>query len=142
MKNIFNISKCSIAMLLTLGILLGIAGIGVHATAVEEETTAVTEEAKVATEDNTASTEETLQELMPMMARGCGYTSVNQMQQLINSGQAPSTVTYVHNGFQGQQPHVHFSDGTAMNFDGTAHHGNPNPSASTMRWLNSHGWCI
>ena len=81
-------------------------------------------------------------ELSPMMARGCGYKSVNQMQHLINSGQAPSSVTYVHNGFQGQQPHVHFSDGTAMNFDGTAHHGNPNPSVSTMRWLNSQGWCI
>ena len=73
MKNIFNISKCSIAMLLTLGILLGIAGIGVHATAVAEETTVVTEESKVTTEDNTVSTEETTQELMPTMARGCEY---------------------------------------------------------------------
>ena len=85
---------------------------------------------------------ESFEELSPMMARGCGYTSVNQMQHLINSGQAPSSVTYVHNGFQGQQPHVHFSDGTAMNFDGSAHHGNPNPNISTIRWLNSHGWCI
>ena len=71
MKNIFKISKCGIAALLTLCILLGIAGISVHATAGAEETTAVTEEAKVATEDNTVSTEETTQELMPTMARGC-----------------------------------------------------------------------
>ena len=126
MKKIFNNSKRGIAVILTLCILIGIAGTCVHA-AVVDETTQVADELT--------------QELMPMMASGCGYTSVNQMQHLINSGQAPSSITSVHNGFQGQQPHVHFSDGTAMNFDGTAHHGSPNPTASTMSWLNGHGWC-
>jgi len=136
MKNIFKTSKRSIAAILTLCILLGIAGTCVYATSVMPgENEAVTEEATVVAE-------ETTHELVPVMASECGYTSVNQMQHLINSGQAPSSVTHVHNGFQGQQPHVHFSDGTAMNFDGSAHHGNPNPSVSTMRWLNSHGWCI
>ena len=81
-------------------------------------------------------------ELQPMVANGCGYTSVNQMQHLITSGQAPSSITFVHNGFQGQQPHVHFSDGTAMNLDGSPHHGNPQPTVKTMEWLNNHGWCI
>ena len=85
--------------------------------------------------------EDDAEELIPMVTPRCGYTSVNQMQHLIDSGQAPSSITGCHLGFQGQQPHVHFSDGTAMNLDGTPHHGSPNPSKSTLNWLNSHGWC-
>ena len=129
MENIFKGSNRVIATILTLGILLGFAGTYVYAVSEMPEA-------------NTVVTEEPAQELVPLMARGCGYTSVNQMQHLVVSGQAPSAVTAVHNGFQGQQPHVHFSDGTAMNFDGSAHHGNPNPSNTTMNWLNSHGWCL
>lgn len=81
-------------------------------------------------------------EITPMMASNSCYTSVNQMQNLINTGHAPIGVTFVHNGFQGQQPHVHFSDGTAMNFDGSAHHGSPAPNSLIMKWLNNNGWCI
>ena len=57
MKNIFKNSKRGIAAILTLCILLGIAGTCVYAASIPEE--------------NTAHTEETTQELMPMMARGC-----------------------------------------------------------------------
>jgi hypothetical protein len=57
MKNIFTASKCGIAMLLALCILLGIAGTGVHATAMTAESTVVTDE-------NT-------QELVPVMAKMC-----------------------------------------------------------------------
>ncbi|MBQ7339067.1 MAG: hypothetical protein IJW40_11540 [Clostridia bacterium] len=99
------------------------------------------EGATVTIEENIVIVEDSAQELVPMMARSCGPTSVNQMQHLITSGQAPSSIVVVHHGFQGQQSHVHFSERTAMNFDGSTHHGNPNPSAATMRWLNSHGWC-
>ena len=78
MKNIFKISQCGIAALLTLCILLGIAGISVHATAGAEETAAVTEEAKVITEDNATETEEKAQELVPVMTRGCSYPTLDQ----------------------------------------------------------------
>ena len=96
MKNFFNIGKRGIAVLLTLCILLGIAGIGVHATAVAEETTVITEEAKVATEDNTVATEENTQELVPMMARGCGTVpqSAYSMYSYITRGNDPSIYTY------------------------------------------------
>lgn len=65
MKNLFNTRKRSIAAILTLCILLRVAGICVHATAMSGETT-------VATEKNIVVTEETTQELVPMMARECG----------------------------------------------------------------------
>jgi hypothetical protein len=64
MKNIFKASKCGIAALLTLCILLGIAGTCMNVAAMEEETTVSTEEPTIATVDTTS-------ELMPMMARGC-----------------------------------------------------------------------
>ena len=64
MKNIFKNSKRGIAAILTLCILLGIAGTCVYAASIPEE--------------NTAHTEETAQELMPMMARGCYGTVIYQ----------------------------------------------------------------
>ena len=56
MKKIFNSSKRGIAVILTMCILIGIAGTCVHA-AVVDETTQVSDEPT--------------QELMPMMASGC-----------------------------------------------------------------------
>ena len=57
MKNIFKNIKRGIVAILTLCILLGIAGTCVYATSMLEESTVVTEE--------------TTPELMPMMASGC-----------------------------------------------------------------------
>ena len=96
MKNIFRTSKCGIAVLLTLCILLGIVGISVHATAMVEETTAVTEEAKVTTEDNITATEETSHELLPEMARGCSTVpqSAYSMYSYITRENDPSIYTY------------------------------------------------
>lgn len=61
MKNIFKTSKRSVAAILTLCILLGIAGTCVYA-------------ASVTPEENTAVTEGTTQELSPVMARACWAT--------------------------------------------------------------------
>ena len=63
-KNIFKTSKRSIAAILTLFILLGIAGTCVYAASVMSE--------------------ETTQEFMPMMARGCSNYDYNSytMNQL------------------------------------------------------------
>ena len=95
MKNIFNISKCGVAMLLTLGILLGIAGISVHATAMAEEK-------PIATEENTP-------ELMPVMARACFATLDDGLNRFIGknnweydengSPQAKGFKIYVSNGY-------------------------------------------
>ena len=60
MKKIFNNSKRGIAVILTLCILIGIAGTCVHA-AVVDESTQVADEAT--------------QELMPRMATRCGSTN-------------------------------------------------------------------
>ena len=60
MKKIFNSSKRGIAVILTLCILIGIAGTCVHA-AVVDETTQVTDEPT--------------QELMPRMATRCGSSN-------------------------------------------------------------------
>ena len=80
MENIFKTSKRGIILILTLCILLCTSGIGVHAISMPEENIAATEEiavvveeTKVATEETIVVTEETTPELMPTMARGCGY---------------------------------------------------------------------
>lgn len=71
-------------------------------------------------------------------------TSQNQMQKQVEKGQAPKEVDRVDKGhIDGQQPHVHFKDGTSLNQDGTihdAHNGVPNPSNATKDWLRSNGW--
>ena len=59
MKNLIEISKRSIAAILTLCIFLGITGTCVYAVAMPEETTA---------------TEETTQELVPVMTTRCAHT--------------------------------------------------------------------
>ena len=86
MKNMISISKRGITAILTLCILLGIAGTWMNVTAMAEETTVATEETAVATEeittvvveestiftkDITLVTEESAQELVPVMARRC-----------------------------------------------------------------------
>jgi hypothetical protein len=85
MENIFKISKRGIIAILTLCILLSIAGTGLNVTAMAVETIAPVEETAVATEEtavategiaiptqeNTVAIDETTLELMPMMASGC-----------------------------------------------------------------------
>ncbi len=47
-------------------------------------------------------------------------TSPNQMNKQIESGSAPNTVKRVDTGkIKGEQNHVHFKDGSALNRDGT-----------------------
>ena len=71
-------------------------------------------------------------------------TSRNQMQKQVEKGQAPKEVDRVDGAHtEGQQPHVHFKDGTSLNQDGTvhdAHKGTPNLTNSTRKWLEENGW--
>lgn len=71
MKNLFKTSKRSIAAIMTLCILLGIAGTCVYA-------------ASVMPEENTVVTEETTHELVPVMARAC--TCAHENTRNITSG--------------------------------------------------------
>jgi len=73
--------------------------------------------------------------------------SRNQMQKDVEKGKAPKGVDRVdppHNpNVPDQKPHVHFTDGTAMNYDGTPHdksHGNPNITKKIAKWLESYNW--
>ena len=69
------------------------------------------------------------------------YTSVNQMQMMVERGQAPAGVVSVHNahGAYGK-PHVHFTTG-ALNIDGSVHDGtSPNLTSSQRSWLSVNGW--
>ena len=79
MGEFFKIQKRGITVILTLCILLGVAGTCLNVTAMAEETTVATEtttvtivETTVATEETTVVADETTKELVPMMARGCG----------------------------------------------------------------------
>ena len=66
------------------------------------------------------------------------------MQREVEKGQAPREVDSVHNPHvNGQKPHVHFKDGTSMNYDGTIHDklgGVPTISRAIAEWLGKHGW--
>ena len=76
----------------------------------------------------------------------CGKkpTSPNQMQKQVERGQAPRTVVRVDNPKDsGQLPHIHFSDGTAMNIDGSIHdamNGRHTLTNSERIWIFDNGW--
>ena len=74
----------------------------------------------------------------------CGITSPNQMQMQVERGQAPKGVLRVDNPkIPGQQPHIHFSDGTSLNIDGSVHdrkNGIPNLTNEIKIWLEKNGW--
>ena len=71
-------------------------------------------------------------------------TSPNQMQKQVERGQAPSTVIRVDNPkIPGQLPHIHFSDGTAMNIDGSIHdamRGAHTLTNGERIWIFDNGW--
>ena len=71
-------------------------------------------------------------------------TSPNQMQKQVERGQAPGTVVRVDNPkIPGQLPHIHFSDGTAMNIDGSIHDAMRGVHILTnieRSWIFDNGW--
>jgi hypothetical protein len=69
------------------------------------------------------------------------------MQTQVERGQAPASIERVDgahvDGVPNQQPHVHYTNGTSSNRDGTTHDqmgGTPNPNRETRAWLQGHGW--
>ena len=73
---------------------------------------------------------------------------VNQMNKEIEKKTAPKEVAHVHNSkssVPGSKIHVHFSDGTSLNIDGTIHEvskGIPSITRETAKWLEKYGWVI
>lgn len=71
-------------------------------------------------------------------------TSPNQMQKQVVNGQAPKTVIRVDNPkIPNQLPHIHFSDGTALNIDGSIHdamNGIHKLTKSERIWIFKNGW--
>nr|MBQ6242071.1 hypothetical protein [Lachnospiraceae bacterium] len=73
-------------------------------------------------------------------------TSANQMQKQIEKGQAPKDVDRADKGnrnIKGNKDHIHFKDGTVLNYDGTISHesrGIPQISNETAKWLNANRW--
>ena len=65
------------------------------------------------------------------------------MQKMVERGKAPNGVDRVDVGkIFGEKSHVHFTDGSALNIDGTIKHGVPNINNSISKWLTSNGWKI
>jgi hypothetical protein len=71
-------------------------------------------------------------------------SSAGRMQREVERGGAPRDVERVDRPHvPGQEPHVHFCDGTSCNQSGAthdAHRGVPKPPKATREWLKSHGW--
>ena len=72
-------------------------------------------------------------------------SSAGKMQEEVKKGKAPKNVKIVHRAHNAKhgKPHVHFKDGSAMNFDGTphdAHNGYPVLTTAIKSWLRSHNW--
>ena len=63
------------------------------------------------------------------------------MQKEVERGQAPKSVDSVHKGLiPNEKDHVHFTDGSARNQDGTWKHGFSDISNKVKDWLGKHGW--
>ena len=74
-------------------------------------------------------------------------TSPGNMKKQVEKGQAPSNVDKVHPAHEpnapNQHPHVHFIDGTSLNWDGSLHdknHGIPTLTRDVIKWLKKNNW--
>ncbi|WP_141924272.1 polymorphic toxin-type HINT domain-containing protein [Haloactinospora alba] len=72
--------------------------------------------------------------------------SVNQVADKIKKGNAPRGVERLDKGQPetGEQPHIHFDDGSALNLDGSWKGGHPpgNPTKKQRKWLEEIGWGV
>ena len=69
--------------------------------------------------------------------------SINQLNDIIKRGKAPKNIIRFDNPkIHSEKPHVHFSDGTALNKDGTWKHNNSNHKFinEEIEFLQNNGW--
>jgi hypothetical protein len=63
------------------------------------------------------------------------------LQRQIELGKAPKGVERADKGRGDfEKDHVHFSDGSALNYDGTWKHGRRDLTREEMYWLKENGW--
>jgi RHS repeat-associated protein len=68
---------------------------------------------------------------------------VNRVNTAIKKGQAPKTIKRADTGkIFGEKDHVHFTDDSALNIDGTWKHGGRPLSNAEKTFLNEHGWTL
>ena len=69
--------------------------------------------------------------------------SPNQMNRAIQTGRAPRGIKAVNTPkLPGEQLHVHFDNGAALNVDGTWKHGSTTLTAAQKKWLKENGWTL
>jgi hypothetical protein len=69
--------------------------------------------------------------------------SLNQVNQFIQKGQAPKTITRVDKGLiKGELDHIHFDDGSALNRNGTWKHGEKKLTNQEIKFLQQNGWTL
>ena len=121
MKSIIKTSKRGIIVILTLCILSGIIGTCVNVAAMEAETTATVEETAVATEDTTVVTDETTQELVPMMARECGYGNLTSWYNIDHATKSLilSDVSGNYSAVVGNNPNIYYGSNGLIYLCGT-----------------------
>ena len=126
-------------------LLLAGAGGGAMAASAATATAAATASAQIAIVGGTAAAAASI-----MYSSSKPPTSRNQMQKQVENGQAPKEVDRVdgvHTNLKppNNQPHVHFKNGTAINLDGSMHHGSIRDLKITnqiAKWLLNNGWYI
>jgi RHS repeat-associated protein len=79
-----------------------------------------------------------------MQASGGVPSRPRQMQLEVDRNQAPNGIKRVDRPHvPGQEPHVHYTDGTSSNQSGSIHdlhRGVPAPARAVVEWLEEHGW--
>ncbi|MDR0829315.1 MAG: hypothetical protein LBN95_04275 [Prevotellaceae bacterium] len=71
------------------------------------------------------------------------YKSTNQLQKDIDTGKAPNSLKRFDTGkIKGEQDHVHFKDGSALNKNGSWKHGGRKLTNNEIKYLKDNGWKI
>lgn len=76
-------------------------------------------------------------------AKASKITSPNQLNMQIQTGNAPPGLERVDVGkVKGEQAHIHFKDGSALNIDGTWKHGETKLTTQQEKWIRKNGWSL
>jgi len=71
------------------------------------------------------------------------HKTINQLRQDVYKGKAPNGIKDFHSPkIKGEQEHVHFDNGTALNKDGTWKHGEGQLTNEQRSYLRENGWTV
>ena len=139
MENIFKNGKRGIIVILVLCMLIGIAGTCVNVTAMAAETTVVVEETTISTEESTVAADEQTQELMPVMARDCGYGDLTSWYNIDHATKASilGDVSGNYAAIVGNNPDIYYSLSGLIYLCGTgAYRGRTYPTDLYRSWYS------